>query len=91
MRIIIMIMAAALAGCSTPAAVRPPLQALDTGLTRPCADRPRLPPGAATAGISEREAVQIIGGYDAALSDCARRQAALVRIVEDRDNKLGSK
>lgn len=83
--------ALALSGCMSVSADKPRLEPLDTGLTKPCEPAPRLPPNAAKAGISERQTVEIIGRYDGALSDCSRRQAALVRIYERRDAQIGGK
>lgn len=84
-------LALALSGCMSVSADKPKLEPLDTGLTQPCQAAPRLPPNAAKAGISERQTVEIIGRYDGALSDCSRRQAALVRIYERRDAQIGGK
>lgn len=75
----------ALAGCSTAPATWPQLQPLDTGLTRPCIAAPRLPAGAAQRGLSERQAVEIIGRYDVALADCTLRHGKVVEIYVRRD------
>lgn len=79
----------ALAGCATPPAVRPHLEPLDTGLTHACQAPPRLPSTAAAKGLSERQTVEIIGRYDAALTDCATRFGKTVEIYERRDRAIG--
>ena len=89
MRLTPLVVMLALTGCATTPAVRPSLQPLDTGLTRPCQAAPQLPSTAAAAGLSERQTVEIIGRYHGALADCSRRQAAIVDIYQRRDAAIG--
>ncbi len=90
MRMIVAVLAACLlTGCATATTDRPRLTPLDSGLTQPCQRPPVMPSTAKTKGLSERQTVDLIGRYHGALSDCARRQAAVVRIYESRDSKIG--
>jgi hypothetical protein len=90
MRIVLLLLAGVLlSGCTSVSVEKPSLEPLDTGLTKPCLAPAPLPASAAKVGLSERQVVEIIGRDRLALTDCSRRQAALVRIYERRDAQIG--
>lgn len=92
-RAALVVAALALSGCGSTLVAAPPaaVPPLDTALTRKCKEAPPLPAGASSRGLSETEAVEMLGRYDTALTDCAGRFARVVEITEGLHRRLAGR
>lgn len=58
---------------------------LDTGLTKRCPPKPKLPASAKKDGMSEHAVIRFAGSLSVVYDDCARRFAKAMDIIEKRD------